>query len=216
MSSSVGTADELREDDRRSARKRRAIVDAATDAFLRGGFLGTNMDEIAAAAGVSKQTVYKHFADKQGLFTEVVVSLVSQASDPVFEAVHHLEDTGDLADDLRDLARRQLTLVIQPRMMQLRRLVIGEVKRFPQLGRTFFDQGPGRTVGALTAAFEGLAARGLLQLDDPAQAAAHFNWLIMSAPMNAAMLLGEDGPPDPADVERWAEDGVRTFLAAYG
>ena len=112
-------------------------MDAATTAFLRGGYLGTNMDEIAAAAGVSKQTVYKHFADKERLFSEVVVSLVSQASDPVFEAVRHLEDTGDLAADLRDLARRQLTLVIQPRMMQLRRLVISEVKRFPQLGRTF-------------------------------------------------------------------------------
>ena len=174
------------------------------------------MDEIAAVAGVSKQTVYKHFADKQRLFSEVVVSLVSEASDPVFEAVRHLEDTGDLAADLRDLARRQLVLVIQPRMMQLRRLVIGEVKRFPQLGRTFYEQGPGRTVGALTAAFEGLAARGLLHLDDPARAAAHFNWLIMSAPLNAAMLLGEDGPPKPVDVERWSADGVRVFLAAYG
>ena len=35
----------------------------------------------------------------------------------------------------------------------------------------------------------------------------------MSAPTNAAMLLGEDGPPDPADIERWSDDGVRTFLA---
>ena len=47
-------------------------------------------------------------------------------------------------------------------------------------------------------------------------AAAQFNWLIMSAPLNQAMLLGDDDPPDPAELDRYADDGVRTFLAAYG
>ena len=47
-----------------SARKRSAILEAATTLFLRNGYRGTSMDEIAALAAVSKQTVYKHFADK--------------------------------------------------------------------------------------------------------------------------------------------------------
>src|SRR4249919_3573319 len=123
------------DEERRSDRKRRAIVEAATAAFLRGGYLGTSMDEIAALAGVSKQTVYKHFADKERLFTEVVISTVNEASDPVHAEVLELRDSGDLAADLRDLARRQLTLVLQPKLMQLRRLVIAESARFPELGR---------------------------------------------------------------------------------
>ena len=53
------------DDQRRSARKRRAILDAAATTFLSNGYLGTSMDEIAALAHVSKQTVYKHFADKR-------------------------------------------------------------------------------------------------------------------------------------------------------
>jgi TetR/AcrR family transcriptional regulator, mexJK operon transcriptional repressor len=57
------------EEEGRSARKRRAIMEAATTVFLGKGYLGTSMDEIAALAAVSKQTVYKHFADKEGLFT---------------------------------------------------------------------------------------------------------------------------------------------------
>ena len=210
----MASVDEL--DERRSPRKRRAIVEAATAAFLRSGYLGTSMDEIAAAAGVSKQTVYKHFADKGRLFAEIVTATVTEASDPVHEEVRQLHDSGDIGADLRDLARRQLRLVMQPRMMQLRRLVIGEASRFPELGRAFYEQGPGRTLSALATAFERLAARGLLQLDDPALAAAQFNWLIMSAPLNRAMLLGDDGPPDPGDIDQWAHDGVRMFLAAYG
>ncbi len=203
------------EDERRSTRKRRAIVEAATEAFLRSGYLGTSMDEIAAAAGVSKQTVYKHFADKERLFSEIVTSTVSEASDPVHDEVRHLQDSGDLDADLRDLARRQLALVLQPRILQLRRLVIAEAARFPDLGRAFYEQGPGRTIAALATAFERLAARGLLHLDDAGLAAAQFNWLVMSAPLNQAMLLGDYDAPDPSDLDRWADDGVRTFLAAY-
>ena len=200
----------------RSTRKRRAIVEAATEAFLRKGYLGTSMDEIAAIAGVSKQTVYKHFADKESLFSEVVSATVDEAADPVHEELTKLEDSGDLEADLRDLARRQLELVMQPKLMQLRRLVIGEAGRFPDLGRTFYERGAGRSVATLGAAFDRLAARGALELDDPELAAAHFNWLVMSAPVNRAMLLGDDAIADPDELDRYAEGGVRAFLAAYG
>jgi TetR/AcrR family transcriptional regulator, mexJK operon transcriptional repressor len=200
----------------RSARKRSAILDAATTVFLRKGYLGTSMDEVAALAAVSKQTVYKHFADKERLFAEIVIGTVDEASDRVGDEVADLPDTGDLEADLRDLARRQLAMVMQPRLLALRRLVIGEAGRFPELGRTFYERGPGRTVDALAGAFERLATHGLLDVDDPRRAAQHFNWLVMSAPINQAMLLGDDGRATPADLDRYADDGVRAFLAAYG
>src|SRR5215213_8777281 len=202
-------------DESRSTRKRRAILEAATTAFLRNGYLGTSMDEIAMLAGVSKQTVYKHFADKERLFVEIVASTLDEVSDPVHEEVLKLADSGDVEADLRDLARRQLARVMQPRLLQLRRLVIGEANRFPQLGGAFYDRGPGRTIAALAAAFERLAARGALELEDPALAAAQFNWLIMSAPINDAMLLGRDEAPAPAELEQYADAGVGAFLAAY-
>lgn len=203
-------------EERRSVRKRNAILTAARTVFLRNGYLGTSVDEIAALAAVSKQTVYKHFADKERLFTEIVTTTVNEASDQVYNEVFSLQDSGDIEADLRDLARRQLALVIQPHILQLRRLVIGEVARFPELGQTFYERGPGRTIAALAATFERLAARGLLQLDDPLLAATHFNWLIMSAPLNRAMLLGDDEPLAPGGLDRYADTGVRVFLAAYG
>jgi TetR/AcrR family transcriptional repressor of mexJK operon len=197
----------------RSARKRRAIMDAATTVFLRNGYVGASMDEVATLAAVSKQTVYKHFADKQSLFSEIVTGTVDEAGDRVHAEVLSLADSGDIEADLRDLARRQLALVMQPRVLQLRRLVIGEAGRFPELGRTFYERGPGRTMGALASAFERLAAAGALKLDDPALAAEHFNWLVMSIPLNQAMLLGDDEQPD---LDHYADEGVRVFLAAYG
>jgi TetR/AcrR family transcriptional repressor of mexJK operon len=173
------------------------------------------MDEVAASARVSKQTVYKHFIDKERLFAEIVLATVQEASASVHEAVLHLQDSGDLAADLRDLARRQLALVLRPRILQLRRLVIGEAGRFPELGRAFYEQGPGRTIAALASAFQRLTERGVLLAADPLLAAAHFNWLVMSIPLNQAMLLGKDAPLPAAELERYAESGVRVFLAAY-
>jgi AcrR family transcriptional regulator len=137
----AGEAEELG----RSAQKRQAILDAATGAFLRNGYLGTSMDEIAAEAGVSKQTVYRQFTDKKALFTEIVLGTIDQVGEPFFSGVGTLDDPEDLEADLRQLARRLISVVRDPRLLQLRRLVIGEAGRFPELGRTYFERGPSGT-----------------------------------------------------------------------
>lgn len=199
----------------RSARKHKAILDAATEVFLRDGYLGTNMDEIAALSEVSKQTVYKHFASKEALFVEIVSSMTTAAGDSVHTEIE-LEEGGDLTAYLEDYAYRQLSVVVTPRVMQLRRLVIGEVGRFPELAKVLYERGPMRAVAALATTFKRLAARGLLKIGDPLVAAEQFNWLIMSAPLNQAMLLGDAAIPKAAELRRHAQQGVRVFLAAYG
>lgn len=199
----------------RSERKRAAILAAATDVFLEKGYRGTSMDEIAALAAVSKQTVYKHFADKERLFAEIVTRTVDEAGDPVQATVQGLAESSNVERDLRELARHQLRLVMQPRVLKLRRLVIAEAARFPPLGRTFYEHGPARTITALAAALERLAARGLLSLEDPPLAAAHFNWLVMSIPLNRAMLLGDDTTPNTKELKHYADAGARAFLSAY-
>jgi TetR/AcrR family transcriptional regulator, mexJK operon transcriptional repressor len=60
----------------RAARKRAAVLDAAGQVFLAKGYVGTSMDEIAVVAAVSKQTVYKHFVDKETLFHELIMATV--------------------------------------------------------------------------------------------------------------------------------------------
>jgi TetR/AcrR family transcriptional repressor of mexJK operon len=203
-------------DEPRSVRKRNEILDAATSLFLVHGYLGTSMDEIAALARVSKQTVYKHFADKERLFSAIVAAAVDAAGNPVLDETDALGESDDLAADLTAFARGQLARVMQPRLMQLRRLVIGEANRFPELGRGFYERGAGRSIAGLAAAFERLTARGQLHAHDPELAAAHFNWLVMAAPVNRAMLLGDEAIPSAAELDRYAEGGVKAFLSAYG
>lgn len=198
-----------------SGRKRQAVVAAATSAFLQNGYLGTNMDEVAALAGVSKQTVYNYFSNKETLFIEIVTQMTNAGSDAVRDETSELRAATDVAEYLRNYAYRQLKIVLTPRLMQLRRVVIGEVSRFPELGQCLYEGGPKRAMAALTKVFSELAERGVLAIDDAEIAASQFNWLIMSEPLNRVMMLGDDSVPTPAALRRHADEGVRVFLAAY-
>jgi AcrR family transcriptional regulator len=57
-----------------AADRRAAILDAAMEAFARGGYHGTSIDDIASAAGISKALIYEHFPSKQALHAELVTS----------------------------------------------------------------------------------------------------------------------------------------------
>ena len=201
---------------KRTDRKRAAILDAATEIFLHQGYLGTSMDEVAARAAVSKQTVYKQFASKEALFVAIVLSMTGAAGDVVQREIADLGELDDPEKQLLAYAERQLLVVLTPRLMQLRRLVIGEAGRFPELGRVLQESGPGRAVAGLASALARWTDRGLLSIDDPQAAASHLNWLVMGEPVNRAMFLGDAAIPGPEALRHHAADGIRVFFAAYG
>lgn len=200
----------------RSQEKRRAILQAAQEVFLSQGYLGTNMDLVASRSGVSKQTVYAHFGNKEALFIEIVTSMTDAAGDHVHHDRPDLVDDADLETYLRDYAERQLLTVMQPRLLQLRRLVIGEVARFPDLARVLHERGPRRAITQIAQTFDTLRERGLLAFDDSTAAAEWFNWLVMAAPLNRAMMLGDDAVPGRDELRRHAAEAVRIFLVAFG
>ena len=200
----------------RSARKRRVILDAATSVFLEHGYVAASMDQVAALASVSKQTVYKHFTDKEALFAEILQGTASRADDLEHVVALALSGSEDVVQDLTQVARGLLTLLAQPEVRQVRRLVIGEAGRFPDLGRAWYEGAFLRGMAALTGCFEELSRQGHLTVDDPKMAANHFAGLVLWAPVNRFMLCGDDEVITPEEIDEFATAGVRTFLAAFG
>jgi TetR/AcrR family transcriptional repressor of mexJK operon len=201
--------------DGRSSRKHREILAAAQDAFLTKGYDRTTMDEIAAIAGVSKQTVYKHFVDKESLFAEIVLGTTGRLSTLVSLVTETLGTTTDLSRDLERLAECFLRELMQPDVLRLRRLVISIADRFPAVGRAWYEQGFEHVLETLGGAFGELRQMGLLHVEDPEIAAHHFVGMLLWIPVNKAMFTGDDSPPSPKQAASYAAAATRAFLDAY-
>ena len=199
----------------RSARKRQTILTAGQQLFLSNGYQGTSMDQVAATAAVSKQTVYKHFGEKRELLFAIVTDALDSAAGSVREHIIALADSTDLDADLTALAAEYLRVVMQESVVQLRRLVIGEANRLPELARLYYEHAPLRTLGLLTDTFSRLHDRGALHAPEPSLAAEHFAFLIVGRPIDQALFDGAPSVLAGVDVDSYARAGVDVFLAAY-
>lgn len=200
----------------RLRRNRDKILRAAEKVFLNYGFRGSNLDEVAEVAGVSKQTVYAHFKSKRELFIAVISAMTGEAADEHRSRIESPTEHGPVDSYLTKYASELLSVVLTPRLLRLRRLVIGEAERFPGLGEALYRNGPASSIARLTKYFEERAARGELMIHDPQAAATYFNWIVMGAPTNQAMMLGDKSVPKPKELQKHVVESVRIFLAAYG
>ena len=206
-----------RADDPRVVRSRAAVVDAARTLFLRQGYAGTTMEEIAAAAGLTKRTLYNNYPDKEALFRQIVTDVTSFAD----AFVRRLRDelavavpSADVRTMLADLGRGLALGIVRPEVVAIRRLLIGEARAFPALAPEYFDRAPGRVLAALATGFARLGRRRLLRVADARRAAAQFAYLVAGELLDRAVLTGVVPPGD--QVETVAREGVETFLARYG
>jgi AcrR family transcriptional regulator len=203
-----------------SASKHRAILDAARVTFLRQGYGGTTMEEVAGIAGVSKQTVYAHFTDKSRLFEELIRSDITNSAGSSHPLLATMADSDDPEGDLRRFARIHVADVLQPQLVRLRRMLMAEAERFPELAAAWYNAGPAASIAVFAGWFAAWHRRGILHAPDPTLAGEHFNWLVLSIPLNKAMSLPLDETSDlpftPDELDHYADEGVRVFLAGYG
>ena len=191
--------------------KAEAILAAAERAFLAAGFGAVTMDRIAREGGVSKATVYAHFAGKEDLFGAVVAHL-SERRFHGFSA--EALDPGDIARSLTTIATRFLDLVLSPEAIALNRIIIGEVTRFPVLGQVFWEAGPARTRAQIEGFLRRAAVLGSLDIADARLAAEQFVALARGE-IHLRSLLRLEDPADPAALADAAANAVATFLRAF-
>ena len=199
----------------RSARKRATILSAGQTLFLRNGYQGTSMDQVAATAEVSKQTVYKHFGDKQELLLAIVDETLQTTVAPFVDRVTALADTADLEADLAAIGEDYLRALLHEPVVQLRRLIVGEANRLPALARSYYEQAPARTLAAWADSLGKLSDRGLLVVPDPVVAADHLAFLLVGRCIDKALFYGGPEVLADIDVERHVGAAVQVFLAGY-
>jgi AcrR family transcriptional regulator len=195
--------------------KRLSILEAAANVFCRQGFAGASIDEIAAEACVSRQTIYNHYREKETLFIAVVDDVMSRANAMMFSVLSSFPDRADnLEDDLTAFSiRLSKNCVCNHDGKFLRKLVQTEGEHYPHLFESFRQQGPGKLANALSALLARLSHSGALVIDDFDVAARQFVAL-GNADLQMLTLFGAS--PTDEQLESAARNAVRTFLRAYG
>ena len=167
------------------------------------------MDDIAKRAGVSKKTIYGCVATKELLFAGVIHARIENSQ------VHHLPETVTDASAIEEalvqffvqLAR----FVLSPPSVRLYRTVAAEATRFPELARTYYNEGPAHVINTLGTWLAARVREGWLVLDDPNEAAAIMGGSVIAAPLRN-LTLEISGADDEATIERRARVTVRYFL----
>ena len=195
--------------------KRSQIAQAALRLFLRDGFARTSVDAIAEEADVSKRTIYNHYADKESLFLAVVRDTYEAMIGAVVRLMdQYLTDVPDQAVEANIVAfacEAASLAARSPERSAIIRLMMAESSHFPELQAV--QMRPRGITAAIAERLTRLAARGLLDVPEPEDAANHLFALTMGQ-MNNRTLFGAV-PLSDAEIRRMASSGARAFLRAY-
>lgn len=185
----------------RTPEKAAAILGGAMREFLVHGYAAASMDRVAAAAGVSKATVYGHYGDKDHLFAALVEQLAREKARAIFDAPNVARFEGDPRDVLRGLlATMHAAISSDPDFVAFLRLVVGESGRFPALMGSFVERVHQPLIARLGAY---LAAHPEWRLADP-EAVARIAFGALFYDIVITVMLRPEGalPPTSSSTER--------------
>lgn len=193
----------------RSKRRISAILEEATEIFLRDGYEKASLDEIVKRAGGSKATVYKYFKNKRELFFAVVDSVVRGESERPLENAD-----SDPERVLKDYAKRRIKVVFSPEHVALMRLVITEGRTSPDVAAGYYLHGPGNSHKILIGYLRQQVEQQTLRINDIEQAAHDFMALVMHK-WYLKILQGGEKLPSGIALDKSINTSIETFMRLY-
>lgn len=191
--------------------KRAAILQAAKRLFTTQGFDGTSMDAIAAAAGVSKLTVYSHYQDKERLFI-AAVECVCQEQMP--SEIFHADLKGPIRKQLLTIARAFFSLITSEEALAVHRTIVANAQQSPKLAQLFWEAGPKRTQEGFESFLRDEVKGGKLEITDMHRAASQF-FCLLKGECHARMEFGCGEPLTQREIDEHVNATVDMFLRAY-
>jgi AcrR family transcriptional regulator len=195
------------------ARKHEAILSGATRVFVREGFDGTSMEQVAREAKVAKPTLYNHFPNKGALYVATVENALGSARDEIAEPrlaeLSARQGLLEIANQLTYLFGRHDSVV------HLCRIAVGAFERFPLATSAIMDAGPRRGTEKIKVLLRVWCGRGELTVKDGEIAAQQLVELCKVSIFDRR-LFGSPEKVPVAQCERVARAAYDTFMARYG
>lgn len=192
--------------------KHEAILKAARMLFFRGGPDSVNMEAVAREAGVSKVTVYAHFAHREALISAVIIAqqelLVAALHEPV-------NDVEGLRRSLTSFGMDLLNFFCSDDFLLIERMLAAHAHANPELGRLIYENGPLAVVLQLAGLLERLQARGLIRVGDSRVAAEQLIGMWVGI-LRERLLMTDSERPKTTELQQRVKNGVDTFTRAFG
>jgi AcrR family transcriptional regulator len=193
------------------------ILDTAQRVFIKRGFAGASVDEIAQTARAGKPTIYARYASKEALFAAVMARQVARNTQ--FENL--VPQGRSFQAKLNNLGIALIERTLDGETIGLMRSAIAEAERFPELTRGVNEMARKRAATNLArllgdlARDEGIAARGAFAAQAISDTARIFLDVVLFS-MLIRCLLGEDVKVLRKELPSYVRQRVDFFLAACG
>src|ERR1700733_3847584 len=196
----------------RDLAKLEGILDAAYALFLERGIAATTMDAVAERASVSKMTVYANFRDKPALLAAVLDHRIKSLY--VFDELSVGSDLDSSVERLVKLGEAAVSVITQPQVIRMTRLMGESATQHPQLAATFYAAGRGELLKRIAACLKALTKRGFVSIKNPDLAAEQLvaSWLGMSV---LRQILGWAGPPATGEIAERVRYAVDAMIRAW-
>jgi TetR/AcrR family transcriptional repressor of mexJK operon len=193
----------------KSDKKRQQILDAAAGLFAERGFERGSLEDIAQVAGVSKQTIYNHFANKTALLRACIEQ---RCDDMIAPAVmdYELPPT----EFVSAFVERFVNTLTEPGPLRMYRLCMSESERHPEVGEAFWEAGPLVVMEAFSKYLRLAEARGELKVESPEIAAGQFLFMVKGLAVDTSLLFLSEWP-HPFSRQEYVDSCTDMFLRAH-
>lgn len=189
------------------------IVEAASELFVELGFQATTLDKVAQRAKISKLSIYRHFENKEELFSAALVAGCHQLFAPqsLLEGVD-----GSVEDQLMAVGSLLLRTLLRPDVSSVEAMVMADKTNQKSLSKLHYEAGPAHVIAQIEALLRQLHQKALLNVPDPLQSARLFAALFKGSDLLIIARFDEARAEDDNEIESYCRSAVAMFIAAHG
>jgi AcrR family transcriptional regulator len=188
------------------------IVDAASELFVELGFQATTMDKVAQRAKISKLSIYRHFGNKEALFSAAIAAHCHQfAPQALIEGVE-----GPAEDQLIAVGSSLLRTLLSPDVRSVEAMIMADKTNQKSLSKLHYEAGPVYVIAQIEAMLRQLHEKALLNVPDPLRSARLFAALIKGSDLLTIARFDESRAEDDNEIESYCRSAVAMFIAAHG
>ena len=187
------------------------IADAACELFVELGFQATTMDKVAQRAKISKLSIYRHFANKEALFSAAIAARCHQfAPQALFEGVD-----GSAEDQLMAVGSSLLRTFLSPDVRRVEAMIMADKTNQKSLSKLQYEAGPAHVIAQIEALLRQLHAKEVLHVPDPLRSARLFAALLKGSDLLIIARFDEAIAEDDNEIASYCRSAVAVFIAAH-